>query len=294
MANTTGWMKIHRRFTAWEWFGCADMVQLFVWLLLSASDRDVRRRGVALRRGQVLISQRKLAQELHMSRQEMRTCISRLQMTGEITVEVTHLYTIVTICNYDVYQAPANSKQPTTNPPSTHLTTHQSTHYKSSITDCDPNAYNDSENATNALTNPPSAPKSTHIYKNKENNIVVDVDARTRTREEAIEKLRRDIYSSPLKIESALRATRVATQAQLFDLCEQVFADWAMTDKGSVDWAHLRNQLLIKAEAQRREAAKMASIPKPQQSVKEWRQKLAADVMKGVALNQAFNNKKNS
>ena len=39
----------------------------------------------------------------------------------------------------------------------------------------------------------------------------------------------------------------------------------------------------------------MASIPKPQQSVKEWRQKLAADVMKGVALNQAFNNnKKNS
>ena len=289
-------MKIYRRFTAWEWFGCADMVQLFVWLLLSASDRDVRRRGVALRRGQVLISQRKLAQELHMTHREMRTCISRLQMTGEITVEVTHLYTIVTICNYDVYQAPAESKRHSTDTVTTHQTTHQTTHYKSSITDCDPNAYKGSTNASDTANDTPSAPKSTHIYKNKEDiSIVVDVDARTRTREEAIEKLRRDIYSSPLKIESALRATRVETQAQLFDLCEQVFADWAMTDKGSVDWAHLRNQLLIKAEAQRREAAKMASIPKPQQSVKEWRQKLAADVMKGVALNQAFNNnKKNS
>ena len=294
MANTTGWMKMHRRFTAWEWFGCAEMVQLFVWLLLSASDRDVRRRGVALRRGQVLISQRKLAQELHMTHREMRTCISRLQMTGEITVEVTHLYTIVTICNYDVYQAPAESKRHSTDTVTTHQTTHQTTHYKSSITDCDPNAYKGSTNASDTANDTPSAPKSTHIYKNKEDNIVVDVDARTRTREEAIEKLRRDIYSSPLKIESALRATRVETQAQLFDLCEQVFADWAMTDKGSVDWAHLRNQLLIKAEAQRREAAKMASIPKPQQSVKEWRQKLAADVIKGVALNQAFNNKKNS
>lgn len=293
MANTTGWMKIYRRFTAWEWFGCADMVQLFVWLLLSASDRDVRRRDVALRRGQVLISRRKLSQELHMSERTFRTCISRLQMTGEITVEVTHLYTIVTICNYDVYQAPAESKRPTTDPLPTHQTTHQTTHYKSSITDCNPNAYKGSKSASGPVNDPVGASKATHIYKNKE-YIVVDVDARPRTREEAIERLRREIYSSPLKIESALRATRVATQEQLFDLCEQVFADWAMSDKGSVDWAHLRNQLLIKAEAQRREAAKMAGIPKPQQSVKEWRQKLAADVLKGVALNQAFNNKDKS
>ena len=294
MANTTGWMKMHRRFTAWEWFGCAEMVQLFVWLLLSASDRDVRRRGVTLRRGQVLISQRKLAQELHMTHREMRTCISRLQMTGEITVEVTHLYTIVTICNYDVYQAPAESKRHSTDTVTTHQTTHQTTHYKSSITDCDPNAYKGSTNASDTANDTPSAPKSTHIYKNKEDNIGGGGNAHARTREGAIEKLRQELRTSTLKAEAAMRATRIYDSGSLQRLVEEVFGDWVVTDEDDICWRHLLNQLRIKAEAQRREAAKMASIPKPQQSVKEWRQKLAADVIKGVALNQAFNNKKNS
>ncbi len=289
MANTTGWMKIHRRFTAWEWFGCAEMVQLFVWLLLSASDRDVRRRGVALRRGQVLVSQRKLAVTLCSSYKRVRTCLAKLQSTGEITTtgaKGAQGYTIVTICNYDVYQAPANGDGRIKGALSDPLKGALRAHLNNSMpTDC-----NTTDNEEGAKM---GAKMGAHIYKNKEDN-GGGGSARPRTREEAIERLRRDIYSSPLKIESALRATRVETQAQLYDLCEEVFADWAMTDKGSVDWAHLRNQLLIKAEAQRREAAKMASIPKPQQSVKEWRQKLAADVMKGVALNQAFNNKKNS
>ena len=108
-----------------------------------------------------------------------------------------------------------------------------------------------------------------------------------------IEALRRDLYASPLKMESALRATRVHDVATLRQLCEEVFADWQLTDRGTVDWSHLRNQLIIKAEARRREETRLAAIPKPQQTVKEWRQQLATDVMKGVALNQALNNKKN-
>ena len=276
------WIKLHNKFISWEWFAKPEMVQLFVWLLLKAASRDTTWQGIAIKRGQVLISQRKLAAELVLSYKQVRTCLQRLQTTGEVTAAGApgaHGFTLVTICNYDSYQATSESEGRIKGALRAHLTT-------SPTIDC-----RETNSAKGALN---GAQKGDNIKNKEDISIVVDVDARTRTREEAIEKLRRDIYSSPLKIESALRATRVETQAQLFDLCEQVFADWAMTDKGSVDWAHLRNQLLIKAEAQRREAAKMASIPKPQQSVKEWRQKLAADVMKGVALNQAFNNKKNS
>lgn len=284
------WIKLHNKFISWEWFAKPEMVQLFVWLLLKAASRDTTWQGIAIKRGQVLISQRKLAAELVLSYKQVRTCLQRLQTTGEVTAAGApgaHGFTLVTICNYDSYQATSESEGRIKGALNGALNGALRAHLTTSPTiDC-----RETNSAKGALN---GAQKGDNI-KNKEDNIVVDVDARTRTREEAIEKLRRDIYSSPLKIESALRATRVETQAQLFDLCEQVFADWAMTDKGSVDWAHLRNQLLIKAEAQRREAAKMASIPKPQQSVKEWRQKLAADVMKGVALNQAFNNnKKNS
>lgn len=284
------WIKLHNKFISWEWFAKPEMVQLFVWLLLKAASRDTTWQGIAIKRGQVLISQRKLAAELVLSYKQVRTCLQRLQTTGEVTAAGApgaHGFTLVTICNYDSYQATSESEGRIKGAFNGALNGALRAHLTTSPTiDC-----RETNSAKGALN---GAQKGDNIKNKEDISIVVDVDARTRTREEAIEKLRRDIYSSPLKIESALRATRVETQAQLFDLCEQVFADWAMTDKGSVDWAHLRNQLLIKAEAQRREAAKMASIPKPQQSVKEWRQKLAADVMKGVALNQAFNNKKNS
>lgn len=275
----SGWLKMHRRFLDWEWFGCAEMVQLFTWLLLSASDKDVHYRGVVLRRGQVLVSRRKLSQQLHMSERTFRTCISRLQMTGEITTQTTHLYTIITICNYDVYQAPSDSYRPTTDPLPTHQTTHQTTHFQGGVTNGMSSDYKGENEASAPLNDPPSEPKATHIIKNKE-YIVVDVDARTHTREEAINRLRQDVFSSQLKIESALRATRVATKEQLFEMCEQVFADWAMTDRGSVDWAHLRNQLLIKAEAQRREAAKLASLPKPKQDIKDWKKDFAAGMLR--------------
>lgn len=279
MANYNGWIKMHRRFTSWEWIGCASMVQLFVWLLLSASDKDERRRGVTVRRGQVLISRRKLSQELHMSERTFRTCISRLQMTGEITTEVTHLYTLVTICNYDNYQAPANDKRPTTDPLPTHQTTHQTTHYQSSITNYNPSTYKGGVSANDPPNDPPSVPKSTHIYKkNKEDN-GGGGSARTRTREEAYEALRNELRTSTLKAEAAMRATRTFDSAVLMGLVEEVFADWTVTDEADICWRHLLNQLRIKAEAQRREAAKMAAIPKPKQPLKDWRRDFAAGML---------------
>lgn len=275
----SGWMKLHRRFLDWEWFGCAEMVQLFTWLLLSASDKDVHYRGVALRRGQVLVSQRNLAKRLHMSHKQMRVCISRLQMTGEITTQTAHLYTIVTICNYDVYQASANGEGHSKGTVRAQQTAQQTAQYKSSVTSGKPMFYEEESEAKGTVNGTPSKQKAAHIIKNKE-YIVVDVDARTRTREEAIRRLRQEVFSSQLKIESALRATRVATKEQLFEMCEQIFADWAMTDRGTVDWAHLRNQLLIKAEAQRREAAKLASLPKPKQDLKDWKKDFAAGMLR--------------
>lgn len=274
---------MYSKFLSWEWFSDPEMVQLFVWLLLKANYCDGRYQGVAIKRGQVLISRRKAAAELHMSERTFRTCLSRLKKTGEVTTQPTHLYTLVTICNYDSYQSPQGSDRPTTDP----LPTHFSTHYNSDVT----NNVSDYYTPQKSDSDPVEVEKPTHIYKTIDNIVVVE-DARTRTREEMIEALRRDLYASPLKMKSALRAIRVHDVATLRQLCEEVFADWQLTDRGTVDWPHLRNQLIIKAEARQREEARLAAIPKPQQTVKEWRQQLAADVMKGVALNQALNNKK--
>ena len=99
-----GWIKIYSKFLQWEWFDCAEMVQVFVYLLLKANVREKCWRGVTIGRGQHITSNATMRHDLHLSEQQIRTCIKRLISTGEITTETTNKYTIITICNYDSYQ----------------------------------------------------------------------------------------------------------------------------------------------------------------------------------------------
>lgn len=99
-----GWVMLHRRLLSWEWFDKAEMVQLFLYLLLSANHADKKWQGVDVRRGQLLTSNAKIAKHTRLSAQTIRTCINRLKSTGEITTETTNQYSLITICNYDRYQ----------------------------------------------------------------------------------------------------------------------------------------------------------------------------------------------
>jgi len=60
--------------------------------------------GRTIERGQCVVGLRKLNKITHISVQTLRTCLTRLKSTHEITLEPTNKYTIVTICNYDLYQ----------------------------------------------------------------------------------------------------------------------------------------------------------------------------------------------
>lgn len=100
-----GWITLHRKFLQWEWFDKAEMVQLFIWLLLNASHTDRKWQGQVVKRGQILTTTPKIMEALNLSAQQTRTCIGRLKSTGEITCKSTNKYTIITICNYDRYQS---------------------------------------------------------------------------------------------------------------------------------------------------------------------------------------------
>lgn len=99
-----GWLKIYRKFTDWEWYGNSEMVHLFLHLLLKAAPFDKTWRGVKICRGQVIVGRQKLSSETGISEMKIRTCISRLQASGEITIESSNRFSIVTICKYDDYQ----------------------------------------------------------------------------------------------------------------------------------------------------------------------------------------------
>ena len=98
------WIKIFRELLQWEWFEKAEMVQLFIYLLLKASCEDKQWQGITVKRGQLVTSNGSMRRDLKLSEQQIRTCIKRLISTGEITYQSTNRYVIITIRNYDKYQ----------------------------------------------------------------------------------------------------------------------------------------------------------------------------------------------
>lgn len=103
------WIKIFRELLQWEWFQKAEMVQLFIYLLLKANCVDKQWQGITIKRGQLATSNATMRQDLRLSEQQIRTCIKRLISTGEITYRSTNRYVVITICNYDKYQEIGNS-----------------------------------------------------------------------------------------------------------------------------------------------------------------------------------------
>lgn len=97
----------------WEWYGDTNVVRVFLHCLLKANYMEKKWCGIVIGRGQFLTSVATMAQELHLSAQQIRTAINKLKSTNEITINSTNKYTIVTICNYESYQATDTPKQQT-------------------------------------------------------------------------------------------------------------------------------------------------------------------------------------
>lgn len=100
----SGWVKLHRRFLHWEWADNPDMVALWIHLLLMSNHDSQKWHGINIERGQCLTGRIKLAKTTGLSPRSIRTCLTKLKTTGELTIKSTNQYSIITICNYDKYQ----------------------------------------------------------------------------------------------------------------------------------------------------------------------------------------------
>ena len=120
-----GWIALHRQFTQWEWFDKPEMVQLFIYLLISATHEDMQWRGMDIKRGQMVTSLEKISAATGLSIRTIRTCLSRLKTTSEITCETTNKNTLITICNYGKYQGVENESDKQTDKQSDKQTTNK-------------------------------------------------------------------------------------------------------------------------------------------------------------------------
>jgi hypothetical protein len=100
-----GHIKIDRKILNWEWYNDCKMVHLFIHLLIKANWTDGTWRGRVIKRGQYMTSVAKLSGNTGLSVSQVRTCLAKLQGTGEIANEMTSSNTLITICKYETYQS---------------------------------------------------------------------------------------------------------------------------------------------------------------------------------------------
>lgn len=98
------WIKIHTQLLDWEWYSDTNTTRLWLHLLLSANYEDRKWKGIVIPRGSLITSVDALSEATGLTVQQVRTCLSRLISTNEISKKSTNKNTLITICKYDSYQ----------------------------------------------------------------------------------------------------------------------------------------------------------------------------------------------
>ena len=102
---TNGYIKEYRSLLSWGWFKDPFTAHLWEYLRLSANWDEAVFKGKPVRRGELVTSYPAMAEATGMSVQNVRTAIRHLKQTGEIEMKSFRDFSIVTIVNYDRYQA---------------------------------------------------------------------------------------------------------------------------------------------------------------------------------------------
>lgn len=99
-----GWIKLNKKILKWGWYSDANVKITFLHLLLIATYEDCEYLGIKLKRGQAIIGSEKTAEQIGITRQQLRTALKKLEKFGEISKKSTNKFTIVAVENYNKYQ----------------------------------------------------------------------------------------------------------------------------------------------------------------------------------------------
>ena len=108
------YIRLFRKMVNWEWYTDVNTKVLFLHCLLRANWKSGSWKGIQYERGQFITSLNTLATETGLSIKMVRTALSHLIMTGEVTSEGQGKgkaqYRIITVLNYDSYQITGKQK----------------------------------------------------------------------------------------------------------------------------------------------------------------------------------------
>lgn len=105
-----GWIKLSRKILDWRWYHDANTMRLFIHLLLKANINDHGFERETIHKGELATSYATLADELNMSRKQVRTALEKLKDTGEVAVRRHSRFLVISMPNYAFYQGGGQSE----------------------------------------------------------------------------------------------------------------------------------------------------------------------------------------
>lgn len=116
-----GFIQLHRQIETWEWYKHGPTKDVFIHLLLRANWKLSRHQGVDVPPGSLVTGRKALAEQTGLSEQNVRTALTRLKSTSEITISNYPKFSIISITNWIRFQDPnqqTNQHLTTFQPPS--------------------------------------------------------------------------------------------------------------------------------------------------------------------------------
>ncbi|WP_167607622.1 hypothetical protein [Maribellus sediminis] len=107
---------MHIEILKWEWYTDANVMRVFIHLLLNANFGFSKWKGYNLQPGQLITGRKKLASQLELTEKQIRNSLSKLEKSGTISIERANRFSIVTICNWALYQSQVKAKGPAKGP----------------------------------------------------------------------------------------------------------------------------------------------------------------------------------
>lgn len=105
MADKSTFIKLDRNIIHWRWFGNPKILSVFIWLIVKANIKAGYFEKDKIERGSLVTSNAHIAEGCNLTIQNVRTALADLEETGEIKRIQRNHYQVITIVNYESYQA---------------------------------------------------------------------------------------------------------------------------------------------------------------------------------------------
>ena len=98
------YIKLFRKILKWGWYGDTNTFRVFMHILLKAQYYPTEYHGVTINSGECVFGRKAWAKELGLSEQQIRTAISHLQSTNEITIASTNKFSVIHVVKWELWQ----------------------------------------------------------------------------------------------------------------------------------------------------------------------------------------------